>query len=342
MSGSRSILLKVTAGLFVSLTLFVACSDRPKEVLSEKEMISLMADMQLAEAYSDIEFSSSNLIEKKKELAESVLKQHDVSQEQLDSTLSWYGRNIDKYTDLYEKVDVEIKKRRNKMLNISTSSQDEQEGDMLWPYSKNGMINALGNSDAFIVSIPEPTLQKGDMILWSMHLNSPAPFTGVLGVDYQDGSSESVTNVFSSNTSLKLRFQTDSSKIVKRIFGTLRVRDRERKAIFADSISLRRMPFDSIEFNKYRNQKKYGIPSRRKFVPSQASDTLSTLMEETPDTMPAPRPRPIGSSRVDNGQNRPDPNAPVKMMKLSVDDGPAGQPAPIKRRDAKPVRRKDK
>lgn len=256
---------KTLAGLCMSATiaamLLSGCRKRPEGVLSDKEMIDLMADMQLAESYSDYEYSGPNLRDYRNGLAESVLLQHGVSREELDSTLSWYGRNLDDYSKLFEKVDKKIIEKRKASLKTDTPD-DEVEGDILWPHTQNGVISNLGNSDGWVVSIPSPGLDKGDMLEWTMHLPLPADLVGVLGVEYEDGTGEAVSSNFSSRMSMDLRLQTDTGKTVDRIYGTMRLRDELKSAVFVDSIRLCRLPFDSVEFSKYRNQKRYGIPAR--------------------------------------------------------------------------------
>lgn len=258
---SNKTLIGVWMSAAIAAMLVSGCRKRPDGVLSDKEMIDLMADMQLAESYSDYEYSGPNLRDYRNGLAESVLLQHGVSREELDSTLSWYGRNLDDYSNLFEKVDKRITEKRK--VSLKTDGPDEEvQGDMLWPYTQNGVISNLGNSDGWVVSIPAPGLEKGDMLEWTMHLPLPANLVGVLGVDYEDGTGEAVSSNFSSRMSMDLRLQTDTGKTVDRIYGTMRLKDDLKTAVFVDSIKLRRLPFDSLEFSKYRNQKRYGIPVR--------------------------------------------------------------------------------
>lgn len=260
----------------VAMTLTVGCGHKPEGTLSEKKMVRLMADMQLAEAYSDTEYMGQDIQDRREELAKSVLAENGVTQEELDSTLSWYGRNLDDYNELFKKVDKEIEARKRKILKTEDKYADGDQGDMLWPYAKNGMISSLGTSDGWVISVDNPSLGKGDIVEWKMHLDKMAQITGVLGVDYTDGTSEAATNVISGRPSIELRLQTDTSKTVSRLYGTLRLKDKDIAPLFADSITLRRLPYDSLEFRKYRNQKHYGIPVKKVIKRSADADTLST------------------------------------------------------------------
>ena len=95
-----------------SASIFLGCDRRPKEVLSERKWSAFMADMQLAEACLNSSAVSVHSRDGRLELGRSVLAAHGVTQEQLDTTLAWYGRNIDNYSELFEKVDKEIVARR--------------------------------------------------------------------------------------------------------------------------------------------------------------------------------------------------------------------------------------
>lgn len=260
--------------LFISF-LFFCCGHKGKMVMPEDKFIDLMADMELAEAYSSTAGSGQNSETKRNELGKGILAAHGVTKEELDSTLAWYGRNIDEYALLFDKVDKKILEKKKKILAQSGIEDIEKTGSDLWPYEAHGMISPLGNSNGWIISIDNPDLNKGDRLQWSMHLLNPMEMKGVLGVEYEDGTSSA--NLVSINTRPKVEIflQTDSSKTVKRIYGSLTVRDRKRLPLFADSINLMKLDFDSLDYSKYRTQKKYGrlLPNPFK------TDTVPSLNE---------------------------------------------------------------
>lgn len=265
--------------LFLAIILS-GCNDRPKEVLSEKKMVRLMADMELAEAYSNMSSQGHQDHDYRYELGRSVLATHGVTQEQLDTTLAWYGRNLDDYSELFEKVDKEILKRKKKLMNLSDEEMEMAESDILWKFGKNGLLSSLGNTDSWIFSADEPELQKGDRLQWSMHIDEPVQINGVLGVEYEDGSSEASSNVFIGRNRLELSLQTDTGKVVRRVYGTIRLKDDTHKPLFADSISVVRLPYDSMEYRMSRNVKHYGIPVVRKPKIEVKGDSIDSDEEE--------------------------------------------------------------
>lgn len=261
---------------------FSGCSKKPKGTISEGKMVTLMADMQLAETYSNMEYVGSESGEKREQLGKAILAKNGVTQEELDSTLAWYGHNLDDYTKLFEKVNKEIAKRKKEVLKLDKDEEADQ-GNMLWPYRKNGTLSPLGNSDSWVVSIDDPELQKGDMLLWKMHLNKPAPAVGVLGVEYDDGTSEAVTSQIAGRPNVEIKMQPDTGKNVTRIYGTLRIKEAHQLPLFADSISLVKLPFDSVEYHRYRSQRKYGIPARQKPKVEEKNDSVKPDLDGHPD-----------------------------------------------------------
>lgn len=269
----------IAAGVLLASSVAVSsCSDRPKEILSEKEMVGLMADLQIAESYANLQIHGGDSGKERLELARSVLAAHGVSQEQLDTTLAWYGRNLDEYNELYAKVDKELNSRRKRLMKDAAETETVMEGDMLWPYGKNGMISSLGNSDGWVLSISGSDLAKGDRLKWSMHLIESSELSGVLGVEYTDGSGESVMSNIVNRNRIELMLQTDSGKNVKRVYGSVLAKKREMLPVFADSIMLQRLPYDSLEYSRSRSQRRYSAPARIEKIKtddSQKNDSTS-------------------------------------------------------------------
>ena len=253
----------IAGGIIILSGLLASGCGRKKEVIGEKEMVDLITDLKLAEAYSNNQLGGPHHAENREDLANGVLAEHGVTREQLDSTLGWYGRNLDKYAELYEKVDKRLVEKRKQLMKDAGESELAKGGDNLWPYGLNGVISSLGTTDGWILSINDPELNSGDRLKWSMHLKDMTmPMTGVLGVEYADGTAEAVSSHFTNRQHVELSLQTDTSKTVSRVYGTMRRKTQETQPLFVDSIRLHRLPFDSLEYTRFRSQKKYGYPVR--------------------------------------------------------------------------------
>ena len=233
---------------------FFSCGDRPSDVLREKEMVNLMVDMELAEAYLNTQNTLSG--RDREEIGKRVIASHGVSEETLDTTLAWYGRNMDEYSELFEKVDKEIEKRKKKY--IEPEGLVKNETDNLWQYNSHLVLSPLSGKDAFSFSIPYPDIEKGDIINLSLFLPNSASVKTTLGVEYNDGYGEAVVSNISKNR-MQLELQTDSGKIVNRIFGTMHVKEEKSLPLFIDSISIKGMPIDTLNYrSKRRSQKNFG------------------------------------------------------------------------------------
>lgn len=260
-----------------------SCSRRPKEVLGEKEMISLMADLQLAEAYSNTHVVFEDGEIGKNAIIEGVLAAHGVTYEQLDTTLGWYGKNLDDFVELYAKVDRELLKRRKKLMKDSEPMLASSGSD-LWPYSQNGAIIPLSLSDGWVMSLPDPDISNGDKLIWSMRLGENVDLDGQLGVEYSDGSGESTIMNRGRHNRFEMTLQTDTGKIVSRLYAVLRVKDRRSLPLFVDSIKLEKLPYDSLEYNNSRSQKRYSAPKPVK-RDKATKDSIDSKGKEQPDSL---------------------------------------------------------
>lgn len=240
--------------ILVSGVIF-SCSRRPSNVLSEKKMVNLLVDMELAESYVNTQGSSS--FQARIDLGEKVLAAHGVSEESLDTTLAWYGRNMDEYSALYEKVDKELEKRRKKYTEIP--GEIIKNSDNLWPYPDHLILSPMSGFDSFIFSFNNPGIEKGDKIDFSFFLPNSVGLKTTIGVEYEEGKGEAISSNLSSKKKIELEFQTDTLLTVARIFGVMQVKDLKSLPLYIDSISFKTEPFDSLTYRtKRRSIKSFG------------------------------------------------------------------------------------
>lgn len=248
--------MKINSFLTLLFTaLLLAACGRAKGVLPEDEMVDLMVDMELAEAYVNTEMGGSN--RERIEMGRKVLAAHGVSEESLDTTLAWYGRNMDKYAQLFNKVDreIEIRRKHYKALEGTTV----KESGNLWLLNPHVVISPLSGFDAFSFTLPNPETDKGDILIWSMNLPNQASVKGTLGVEYSDGSGEANVVNTSSKNHVEIAFYSDSARTISRIFGTLHFKDEVKKPIYIDSIMIKTESIDTLNYrSKRRAQKIFG------------------------------------------------------------------------------------
>lgn len=238
--------------------LLVACSDKPDGMIPESDLVDLMADMQLAEAYNDVSNGYRTIGENRRKSGAAVLKAHGITPEQLDSTLSWYGRNIDDYQALYDKVDKELNARRKKLLG---GGNDTGNLDDIWPYSPYLVFSPLSGTSSFSFSLPTPALAKGESVVWKMYTGAQQAPKLMLGVDYEDGTTDLITRAMNVDRGVSVKIQTDTAKTVRRLYGVVRVPSRSMLPFRLDSIALLKNPYDSTTYVALRSQ--YHLPRVR-------------------------------------------------------------------------------
>lgn len=242
---------------FVSLLILSACVKRPDGVLSERKMVQIVADLELAEAYLQSNPQRSDA--DRAAMVQYVVDKHGVSRAQFDSTMSWYGRNMDQYYELFAKVDRELSSRRRK---AEGSSSVEHTTSDLWPYSRMALISPLSPSNSMEFSIPTADVEKGQRIELNMRFRSAAGGSSLLGVEYEDGSVSFLNRALTSGRRIQMKIQTDSAKLVKRVFGNILLSSDRDLPLWIDSIYMRALPFDSMEYYNIHSQRSYNVDKR--------------------------------------------------------------------------------
>ncbi len=267
-------IIKVLLALCLLLNLSGGCVKRPKGVLSDNKMAEVMADMEIAEAYVETQqmpaemesiearglresFNRQELY--KQSMRASVLKRHKVSQEDFDSTVAWYGRNVDAFYKLDTKIQANIAKRRQRLIgkaaSTSTSRQESTASD-IWPYGRMAIISERSGDRLMQFSFEGDGLQPGDRLEWKSRLHKDVEIDVVFGVQYDNGEVSLMSRTINGQRRFEFTLQTDTSRNVSRTFGSLWVRDKKDTPLWIDSISLKALPFDSTKYSSIFMQKK--------------------------------------------------------------------------------------
>lgn len=281
--------------IFPVIVILSGCSKRPKDILSEDKMVAVMADLQVAEAYERAGDTNDFLKGKNREiLGKSILLQHGVSSEEMDSTLAWYGRNMDEYSKLYKKIDIELNKRQLKYARAAGESENEGPSADLWPYGRHFAIDNNTYSDGLVVNIPVTELQPGDKITWKMATQGATARLLTLGVDYDNGTAEiSKVNNRGFEKWVEASIQTDTALTVNRIFAIARF-EHSNPRVFIDSVQLIHIPFNKGEVQRGGYQRKVGLTGRKIILPPDTSANSSLV----PDSIAS---KPLSSTANNRG-----------------------------------------
>lgn len=231
------------AGL-LTLALLAGCDKRPKGVLSQDEMVSLLTDVEMADAYYNTAAPGERI--DRRTLLASVMEKHGITQEEMDSTTAYYGRNIDEYALIYEKVGANLRKKTGKEETAVAS-------DDIWPYARFAAFMPNGLGEGITFTFPAEDLERGSALEWGMRLTSTEGADVTLGVEYEGGLASYIKRSATGSKTLKVNLQTDTALQAKRIYGILHV-PTASMPVWADSIRLIKTEFDSLNYSKIRQQ----------------------------------------------------------------------------------------
>ena len=116
-------------------TLLVACSKVPDGILSEKKMQAVQVDMQLAEAMINLDSKEFSDNARKEALYQSIFRKYDITQAEYDSSLVWYGRHLDIYMKVYDRVLADLNERQKALGDVQASAApvSKQDSVDIWP-----------------------------------------------------------------------------------------------------------------------------------------------------------------------------------------------------------------
>jgi hypothetical protein len=95
--------------LFLSVIILVSCQNptvkKPEWFLAHDEMVAIMTDLQLADAYiADIKAKGTDVDTVTTKVHDSVFMIHSISRAVFDENLAWYSANIAELNKVYEDV----------------------------------------------------------------------------------------------------------------------------------------------------------------------------------------------------------------------------------------------
>ena len=136
----RNRLYRYSAVLLLG-ALLAACSKVPDGILSEKKMQAVQVDMQLAEAMINLDSKAFSDNARKEALYQSIFRKYDITQAEYDSSLIWYGRHLDIYMKVYDRVLADLNKRQKALGDVQASAA---------PVSKQPLARPLDSAERFL------------------------------------------------------------------------------------------------------------------------------------------------------------------------------------------------
>lgn len=245
-------------GLLLSLLLspmLTGCSTVPSGVLDKEDMATLLADIYVGESVVDNDSKVYSSDSMKRALRQSVYAHNGVTVEEVDSSLKWYGRHMDKYTEVYERTIEILEKRLEKANSVidnqaSTPTAVALDGDSVdvWPTARYFRFAPNMPADIVAFSLTSDRFwERGDVYtLRAKVVNGIQPTILRLAVDYYDGTTEYVSNSRSGQGWRELSLVLDSAKVASNVYGTIAypasssVAGGAAEAVLLDSLTLYR------------------------------------------------------------------------------------------------------
>lgn len=261
----RQIGLQLTAALAISAA--AACSRVPSYVIEPDDMALLLADIHTGEGVVDQNYSSFRTDSAKLALKAGIYKRHGVTQEQVDTSLMWYGHNLELYGEVYDKTIEILEKRLSEIRSTAASAAMAVAGDSVdvWNGAKHLTVAGTSPSEFLTFALDyDENWEPGDVYSWKFKtLNNSGNLTMSVFVDYADGVTEQSYSTTSADGWHTVQLTTDTLREARRIYGVSRLSIPHRGGfMYLDSISLTRNRKNPAAYAQRFRQRKYGEPRK--------------------------------------------------------------------------------
>ena len=159
-------------GLIIATTvLSIACSRVPSNIIDAKTMESLLIDIHKAEAYMENNKYIANNRLAQDSVKNSIFTSHNVTAAEFDSSVVWYGSNLDIYIEVYDKVIKTLQEENNTLLALMNNQKDmfigmTRSGDTvnIWNRNSHYVFEGRLNNNLLTFTVPYDDNFKDDDI----------------------------------------------------------------------------------------------------------------------------------------------------------------------------------
>lgn len=231
--------------------LLSACSHTPKGIIPEKKMCDVLIDMQMAETIINDDPYTYGSFCQKNALFQSVFKKHNLTQAEYDSSLIWYGKNIDIYMRVHDMAMAEVDKRINALGEVKAEAFDIPRADSvdLWIDKRCYIFfpKAVANTIVFDLK-PAEAYPAGCRFVWEMQVWGLTPGKHVMELNLRADVSDSTLVVKDSivgNGFHQYTLQGTPYDPVQRVYGYIRLKK-------SPAVPYPKIYIDRIRLMRYR------------------------------------------------------------------------------------------
>lgn len=218
-------------------------------------MRSVLVDMHLAESMIHMNPQDYSSNEEKKALYRSVFDKYGLTEAEYDSSLIWYGKNLDLYMRIYNLALSDVKQQIEAMGDVkpeavSTSDQDSTD---IWMYQRYYEFSPFALSNIIVFDFkPEREYVSGSAFVlgfcvWGIIPKMEQSIELYLRADQND-TTIMVKDVISENGYHEMLIRTLPTKKVKRLYGHIRLNEKNQSPyykIYLDDFRLTRFNYGS-------------------------------------------------------------------------------------------------
>lgn len=269
------------AAIILSLALAVlapACSKVPRGIIPPHKMASLMADVHTGEAVVDNNRRMFHTDSMRQLMMQSVYARHGYTSADVDSSLAWYGRHIKLYMEVYDETIEILEQRLIESGNRVAAATLSMAGDSVdvWPGTRSLTFNDTRPSRFITFSFDrDHNWERGDHYTWrARFFNTPSSSQWLIGVQYADGTVETLNELIAGDGWKELKIQTDSTADPVRVFGYMYSQPKPGADMMLDSLQLVRKRLNPALYSR-----PYSIVKRNFYEPTDLesyADTTAT------------------------------------------------------------------
>lgn len=250
--------------ILLSVILMFSCKPQvPNKFIQPDEFESILYDFHLADAMAEDENTGETDAFSMSLNRNAVLKKHDITQAEFDSSLVYYVRHADRLHKIYENLS---KRLSDEALTLGASANDiSRYGDLksardtsnLWRGITSCVLTTQTPYNVMAFEIPaDSSYHKGDKIIFSfktdfIYKSGTREGRALLAIEYKNDSIGSRNISISSNNDYSIMVSDDNHKGIKAIRGFVYLYDKNKNEY---SNELRLMSIYNIRLVRMRDR----------------------------------------------------------------------------------------